>query len=72
MDAPNNDRMFRLEQGQVRITENLPGHWIVSWYPDQGREGYPGVTYSSESSDMPAGPMDDVEAWARRQAWATP
>jgi hypothetical protein len=58
--------------GHVLITENAPGHWIVTWLPPQGDPGWPGFTYSSSLN--PEMPTDDgaegLLAWALSQPGA--
>jgi hypothetical protein len=58
--------------GHVTITENVPGHWIVTWLPPQGHDGWPGRSFSpSLDSDVPT--EDGAEGllvWAIEQPWA--
>lgn len=55
--------------GQVVITENAPGHWIVTWLPPVGHADWPGWTVSSSGdTDMPVeGGAGALLVWARER-----
>jgi len=67
------DHHVQLAHGNVRITHNArAGVWLVSWYPDEGGEGYPGYTYSSTSGECPNGPgLQEMVTWVMAQPWAS-
>ncbi len=44
----------RLERGLMEVWLRPDGVWGLSWSPDLGVPGYPGVTYTSEDDPHPA------------------
>lgn len=59
--------------GEVVITENVPGHWIVTWLPPREHPDWPGFTFSSSlNSDMPTDDgAEGLLGWALGQSWAS-
>jgi hypothetical protein len=70
------DRIERVwEQGRIEVWRRSDGIWGVSLLPDEGKRGYPGVTYAPGPDAPPGFPQeynpDVLLTWARENWQAT-